>query len=65
MGKRGEEENMREKDDRVEGGTERESKERDILIKGFIMRLMKNLALRKFPELVFIMIFYHSNSKSD
>ena len=30
------------------GRTERESKERDILIEGAIMRLARNLALRKF-----------------
>ena len=43
------EKNLREQDGRDGGRTERESKERDVLIEGAIMELTRNLALEKFP----------------
>ena len=42
-------ENMREKDGHIAGGTERESNGRDILIEDAIMGLRRNLELAKFP----------------
>lgn len=46
------EENMREQDDgRVERRTKRESRERDIMIEGVIMRVGRNLALEKYSEI--------------
>ena len=46
---KGSRENMREQDGQVGERTEKESKERDILIDGSIMGLARNLALGKFP----------------
>ena len=43
------EENLRKRDDRDGGMTERKSKERDILIDGAIKRLARNLTIGKFP----------------
>ena len=43
------EENWREQNGPDEERTERKSKERDILIEGAIVGLVRNLALRKFP----------------
>ena len=40
---------MRELDGRVGGRTERENKERDVLIEGDIVGLGRNLVLGKFP----------------
>ena len=45
----GTEENMWEWDAEVGEGTERESKERDILIEGAIIKLGTNLVLGKLP----------------
>ena len=42
-------ENLRKWDSQDGGRTEMESKERDILIEGFIMGLTRNLALKTFP----------------
>lgn len=52
-GKLGEEEgkqNMREWEDLVDKGIERESKGRDFLIKGTIRKLWRKQCLGKFPE---------------
>ena len=48
-GERREKENMRESDAQEEGRTERKNKERDILSEGAIKRLVRNMALGKFP----------------
>ena len=42
---------MRDPEGQVGGRTERESKERDILIEGAIMGLARNMALGKFPRI--------------
>ena len=39
---------MREQEGQVEGGTDRDSNEKDILIEGAIMGLGRNLVLGKF-----------------
>ena len=39
---------MKDQEDRVAGGTEGESNERDILMEGAIMELGRNLVLEKF-----------------
>ena len=43
--------NMRVSDGRVGARTERENKERDILLEGAITGFGENMALRKFPEI--------------
>ena len=40
--------NIQDQEDRIGGGMERESNERDILIEGAIVGLGRNLALEKF-----------------
>ena len=42
---------MREWESWDRGRAERESRERDILIEGVMMRLVRNLALGKFPRI--------------
>ena len=49
--KRREQENMSEQDVQEVGSTERERKERAILIEGAIKGLGRNMALGKFPEI--------------
>ena len=45
------EENIKDWEDSVGGRTERESKERDTLIEGASMGLVRNLAPGKFPKI--------------